>query len=105
MNIRIRINNINLLNYKISVYTNKNELLLEQINCNYIVFNAPYCGLYKIKITNNEPINIYITKTNCHTMNLFLGQKRETKKTFILTDANYPNLKIEKGELILWNKR
>ncbi len=99
MIIKIKINNINLLNYKISVFTSDNKLLLEKCNTNCIIFKAPYVGLYKIKVSNYKPINIYITETNCHTMNISIIQKNIKK--FILLDENYPNLVIKKGKLML----
>lgn len=104
MKININIYNIKLPNYKICIYTNNNQLLIEKSNCAHITFNAPYYGLYKIIITNNKPIYIYITKTNCHTFNINLDNQINKIKV-ILEDQNYKNLKIMKGELILWNTK
>lgn len=104
MKININIYNIKLPKYKICIYTNNNQLLIEKSNCAHITFNAPYYGLYKIKITNNKPIYIYITETNCHTFNINLSTQINTIKV-IVTDKNYKNLKIKKGELKLWNTK
>lgn len=104
MNINLNFYNINQSNYKICIYSNNNQLLIEKINTNHITFKAPYYGLYKIKITNNKPMYIYITETNCHTFNINLNNKINIIK-IIVTDNNYQNLKIKKGELILRNTK
>lgn len=104
MNINLNIFNINQSRYKICIYTNNNQLLVEKNNCPHITFIAPYYGLYKIKITNNKTIFIYITETNCHTFNINLNNQINTIKV-IVTDKNYKNLKIKKGELKLWSTK
>ena len=102
------------LNYNyqahVSIYDKCNNLLINKITYNgklvlELKENTTYNLIAKL---NNEIINtsFYINKTNY----IFIFNSSIIKKntlrtiTFFLKDANYSNLPIEKGEIILWQR-
>ena len=92
----------------IKIYDINNKLINECTTYNgYINICLKKCCYYKIKATlNNDILNgvIYINQD----LYTFVFNRSyisiPTITTFILTDYNYNNLPIEKGELILWKK-
>ena len=64
-------------------------------------------NLYRIKaISNGEIINknIYLSCKDLYICFAFQRAIVRNMITFYLTDSNYRNLKIMKGEIILWEK-
>jgi len=92
----------------IKIYDMNNKLIYDCYTYNgYINIYLKECCYYKVNATlNDEILNgaIYINKD----MYTFIFNRsyisNSTITTFILTDYNYNNLPIEKGELILWQR-
>ena len=110
MNIRLNffglgINNIMQAHIKV---INDGNIIFEGDTYNgYIdVCLKPFC-VYKLiacSLNENIIINFYV---DCKRKNYYFYFPRSIYKriiTFHLTDLNYPNLLIEKGEIILWQK-
>lgn len=99
--------------YKIKIYNNKNELVVNSYTDNRgcLLFKIPYFGVYKIIILNNsfiprkKVLTIFINKHICNelvvTFNKYCIKKRHPI-TIIMTDKNYKGLPITKGRMILW---
>ena len=90
----------------INIYDMNNNLILECTTYNgYInICLKEYCYYKVISKIDNEILNgvIYINQ-DIYTF-IFNRSYIPTITTFILTDYNYDNLPIEKGELILWQR-
>lgn len=105
----------------IKLYSNDNlslsnlEVILKD-KCNKIVFSGitDNFGKVKIPICDNEIYKLFI-QTNLSIIKIPLIAKKnivycinistETKEhlvTIMLMDKNYPNIKIERGKMILW---
>lgn len=99
----------------VNIYDNNNLLYERRTYNGKVIIDLRENKLYKIVATSiNEIINtsIYVTKNNCKYIfkynrsilqNYYSSDLRTI--TFLLTDANYNNLPIEKGELFLWQKQ
>lgn len=106
---------IDIYKYNIKIYDLDNRLIYceNTDEMGIVYFEPKNYGLYKIVITNNDnmyPRKIYsniLIFNNYHTF-LFIFYKNLINKfnsvTIILTDKNYKNLPIEKGEILLWQK-
>ena len=92
----------------ISIYDKYNNLLYYKKTYNgKVVLELKENNIYTlIAKLNDEIINtsFYTNKTNY----IFIFNNSIIKKirtiTFFLTDTNYSNLYVEKGEIILWQK-
>ncbi|MBR2828817.1 MAG: hypothetical protein IKE70_06265 [Bacilli bacterium] len=93
---------------KVKVYHNNKCIKIKETYNGSVTFNLEENQIYQIKaISENERVikNIYVSEKD---LNLCFAFKRalvENKVTFYLTDSNYENLKIMKGEIILWQKQ
>lgn len=99
----------------VNIYDNNNLLYERRTYNGKVIIDLRENKLYKMVATSiNEIINtsIYVTKNNCKYIfkynrsilqNYYSSDLRTI--TFLLTDANYNNLPIEKGELFLWQKQ
>ncbi|MBP3635891.1 MAG: hypothetical protein J6J17_05540 [Bacilli bacterium] len=102
--------------FNIKIYDSYNTLIYcgNTDESGTMYFKPKYYGVYKVIITNKKNIyprklcsSILIYNNYCHTF-LFSFYKCLKNKnnpiTIILTDKNYKNLPIEKGEILLWPK-
>ena len=92
---------------KVRVYR-KNQCIKEKETFNgKVSFNLEENQIYHIiAISKNETIekNIYLSKEDLNLCFAFNRALLENRITFYLTDSNYENLKIMKGEIVLWQK-
>lgn len=95
------------------------SILIYDINNNLIMSKKTYNGVIEVKLKRNnlyklviqapneiKEKNIYIGKNNCYCFFLksnLININNQTI-TFQLTDYFYDNLKIERGEIILWQR-
>ena len=85
--------------------------------CNKIVFDgmANYFGKVKIPVHNNEVYKLIVNynslikvipliarKGNVYCISINENKKEKHLVTILLTDKNYPNIKIEGGMMTLW---
>ena len=73
-------------------------------------------GIVNLSLNNNEAYKVCIFSSietistsilvtnNCNEYIILASNNKYYKSTFLLTDANYLGLPIEKGEIILWQK-
>ena len=83
----------NKLIYKGITYNNEIELCLEE------------CDVYKIVAISNSIKLVTSFFVNNNSRYIFNLNINNNPITFILTDLNYKNLPIERGELLLWQKQ
>lgn len=105
-------NCVNSSYYYIKVYNSNDELLLDKKIKNEFYLEYEYNKLYKIVVTTNCCYqnrickNVYFTKSNeIDTLYfIFSNPKMQYHKkiTFKFSDHYYKGLKIEKGEIFLW---
>lgn len=99
--------------YNIHIYDSKQQLIYCDSHSNgHVHFNATN-GLYQIQI---QPVGriyprivckyIYVLTGSCNSFYFFFRKNlfRKRKITFWVTDKNYQDLPIEKGEMILWHR-
>lgn len=115
--IKCRVNNeINVYKFHVMIYSKNNKLILNQFTnkVGEIEFKAPYSGIYKIIIIpeknfipNKICTTFFVNKKCCSTL-LVTFQKLSINNyhlvTFKITDKHYKGLKVEKGDLIVWQK-
>lgn len=107
-------NSIDIYKYEIFIYDIDGNIVYngKTNDKGYILFKVPYLGIYKIIIKAEKNIcpkiiseKILIHK-NCPNTILFTFKKLNKNYlspiTIKLTDKNYKNLPIEKGEIRLW---
>lgn len=93
----IKLNNILLNNYYIVVKHN-NEIIYYDYNNDYYLFldKKDYYDITIIK--NNIKLKTKLVTSPCKdNYTIILNSKNNHLITILLTDRNYPNLKIEKG--------
>ena len=104
----------NLYQAKVIVYDNKGCLVASGTTYNgTITFCLREKYFYNVVATFcNEKINkyFYINNNNNYIFvfnHAYMKQNMPSQRiiTFLLNDANYANLPIEKGEIILWQKQ
>ena len=102
----VKIKCVNLQEYIIEVYKN-NELICKSniTNGEYYYFKGKINSVYIIKIYNSGHyycIPIIILKNNTNNFIFSFSEINSQRKiTIYLNDKNY-NLKVERGEIILW---
>ena len=90
--------------HNIKIYNNNNELIFDSTTYEEIVyFNANY-GVYKIVITSvyGKLISSFIVYMNSSNTFIFSFKNHVKKVAFKITDSKYKDLKIMRGEIILW---
>lgn len=96
----------------VSVYDNCNILVYEGLTYNgCLCVNLNVCMGYIIVIKSCNGVIIQaLYVDNCTLVYVFNANQMESEPerkiiTFLLTDFNYTNLPIMKGELILWQRQ
>lgn len=95
----------------VSIYDSCGNLVYEGLTCNgcisielkmykgYIIIIKSYAGVRK-------EIFYVDTCTTCYAFRAYeVNRPEEDLVTFLLTDLNYENLPIQKGEIILWQNQ
>lgn len=100
--IKIKSNYITTIPYNVEIYDTCNNLVFEgQTINNEIIFDNCNCGPYKLVVINKcippYTMRLYFIPT----CNVYVYFNVPSSLTFRLTDAAYPGLPIERGELIL----
>lgn len=99
--------------YHIYVYNINNNIIVDGYtnNLGNIKIEFPHDGIYKVHIINSKNGNkncivILINKNFPSELFIVNEVKRNSSRSIhlILTDKNYKNLPIMKGEIILWQK-
>lgn len=107
----ISYDSICLYRYKVKIYNSRKELIYEKevINDNFLYVDLEIDELYKIKVIPFYSFNykimcksFIVKKGCCDILFLFNSYNRYFKSKFTLTDSNYKNLEIQKGEIYLW---
>ena len=104
----------NLYQAKVNIYNENNDLVYQGKTYNGVIYvNLEPNKIYRLEsLLLTEYINItFYTKMHIKEYTFIFenaiitqnSQKTNTV-TFLLTDLNYKNLKIEKGEIVLWQK-
>ena len=97
----------NIFQATIKVYKDKKCIIKQKTYNGNITLELEENNLYHVvAISNNEKIikNIYLSKKDLCLCFSFPRAIIKNKVTFYLTDSNYKNLKIMKGEILLWPK-
>ena len=109
-------NDINIYRFHIMIYNSNHKLIFDKFTNKFgeVIFKAPYFGIYKIVITSEKYFvsnkictNFLVNNRGCNIL-LFTFQKQNFNNyrlvTFKLTDKHYKDLKVQKGDSILWQK-
>ena len=97
----------------IKIYDLDGHIVYDKVVCNnsFNVCLKTHC-CYKIIIKTKYDYlckTIYVKNQNCIYLffdnALFIYNQNSNRITFYLTDYNYENLPIEKGEMIIWQKQ
>lgn len=99
-------------NYKIEIYDKYHNLVFDEFadESGCICFDATYFGIYKIVIYNfylqKMCIPIFVSENNSKELSIILDETSINKRSIAmnLTDQNYKDLPINRGEIILWKK-
>lgn len=111
--IRFRLtNSLCIPNYRIEIQDKYRDLLFNDYvdNLGCIYFNTKYLGLYRIIVYDcnlfRKCIPIFINRNNWRELSIILDDVIDNKNsiTVKLTDQNYKDMPISKGEIILWEK-
>ena len=99
--------------YSICIYNDKKELLYQgKTDCNGVLcFRFPHNGIYKIIVKSHCfpcPLCkiVYINSKQCNIIPIIFHNPKTNRTPmihFTLTDQNYKDLPIEKGEITLWH--
>lgn len=107
-------NNINIYSYYFMIYDSNFSLIYSGYTdkLGYIYFKPEYYKTYHFVVRPSPRINpglmhkcIVFTKNSCDTLLLefnILENNLNPSVTLYILDANYENLKIEKGRIFLW---
>ena len=95
----------------VSIYNSCGDLVYEGLTCNgcisvnlkmyvgYIIIIKSYTGI-------RRDVFYVDACTGCYAFSTYeQNRQEENEVTFLLTDLNYENLPIEKGEIILWQNQ
>lgn len=102
-------NSLDIYKYHIKIYDSKGNIICDSSadDRGVLYFEPKYFEVYKVvvniraKIYPNKIIrNVIFTDNGCDT--LVFAFKKLCPIVIKLTDKNYRNLKVEKGEIILW---
>ena len=106
-------NSLDRYQYHISIYDLQDNLIFDKLikQDNFVYFIPPYHGVYKIKIIVLEkiPIAIYHTtflyKPGYDHISFYFYRYNHSPIVIQLTDQYYTGLKIQEGEMRLWQNR
>ena len=96
-----------LSNLKIKLEDKCNEIVFDGITDNFGKVKIPVCSneVYKLFVYSNLVIIIVplIAKNNkTYCINISSNKRKKHLVTVLLKDKYYPNIKIERGKMILW---
>lgn len=99
--------NINLGNLKLELKDKCNNTIFKGVTDNFGRIKIPVCNnkLYKLIIYTNLMViivSLIARKGKTYCINIGNSKKKEHLITVILMDKNYSDIKIEGGQMILW---
>ncbi len=96
-----------LSNLKIKLKNKCDEIVFDGITDNFGKLKIPICSneVYKLVIYSNlsiVKIPLIARKDKVYCINIDNNKRKEHLVTVLLKDKYYPNIKIEGGQMILW---